>query len=166
MDTTASRFTLRKNAKRAAEAMIRKGTAPAIDYANAEGLIIIQTVWATTPDRRRGHRLTRFEDGADQPALIRGRAIRIASRPVPVACLGRGCHTRWRSVGGFCRNPLPLSMQQAGSNNPHLPRRIRECRRGNRCGAPDLVIDGSSVRSIAISNILVCVLLSPAIMSR
>ena len=32
MDTTASSFTLRKNAKRAAEAMIRKGTAPAIDY--------------------------------------------------------------------------------------------------------------------------------------
>jgi hypothetical protein len=32
MDTTTSSFTLRKNAKRAAEAMIRKGTAPAIDY--------------------------------------------------------------------------------------------------------------------------------------
>ena len=32
MDTTASSFTLRKNAKRAAEAMIRKGTALAVDY--------------------------------------------------------------------------------------------------------------------------------------
>src|SRR5438105_8047255 len=32
MDTTASSFTLRKNAKRAAEAMIRKGTAPAVEY--------------------------------------------------------------------------------------------------------------------------------------
>jgi hypothetical protein len=32
MDTTASSFTLQKNAKRAAEAMIRKGTAPAADY--------------------------------------------------------------------------------------------------------------------------------------
>ena len=32
MGSTASSFTLRKNAKRAAEAMIRKGTAPAIDY--------------------------------------------------------------------------------------------------------------------------------------
>jgi hypothetical protein len=29
-----------------------------IDIINAEGLVIIQTVWATTPDRRRGHRLT------------------------------------------------------------------------------------------------------------
>jgi hypothetical protein len=32
MNSTASSFTLRKNAKRAAEAMIRKGTAPAVDY--------------------------------------------------------------------------------------------------------------------------------------
>ena len=32
MDTTASSFTLRKNAKRAAEAMIRKGAAPAVEY--------------------------------------------------------------------------------------------------------------------------------------
>src|ERR1700730_11527015 len=32
MDTTASSFTLRKNAKRAAEAMIRKGISPAVDY--------------------------------------------------------------------------------------------------------------------------------------
>ena len=32
MDTTASSFTLRKNAKRAAQAMIRKGTAPTVDY--------------------------------------------------------------------------------------------------------------------------------------
>src|SRR3984893_9656082 len=32
MHTIACPFTLRKNAKRAAEAMIRKGTAPAVDY--------------------------------------------------------------------------------------------------------------------------------------
>ena len=41
-----------------------------IDIINAEGLIIIQTVWATTPDRRRGHRLTRVEDVTDQTALM------------------------------------------------------------------------------------------------
>ena len=41
-----------------------------IDIINAEGLIIIQTVWATTPDRRRGHRLTRIENVADQTALM------------------------------------------------------------------------------------------------
>ena len=33
-----------------------------IDIINADGLIIIQRVWATTPDRRRGHRLTRRFD--------------------------------------------------------------------------------------------------------
>ena len=32
MDTTTSSFTLRKNAKRSAKAMIRNGTAPAVDY--------------------------------------------------------------------------------------------------------------------------------------
>ncbi len=32
-----------------------------IDIINAEGLIIIQTVWATTPDRRRGYRLQKSE---------------------------------------------------------------------------------------------------------
>ena len=41
-----------------------------IDIIDAEGLVIIQTVWATTPDRGRGHRLTRFEDVADQATLI------------------------------------------------------------------------------------------------
>ena len=41
-----------------------------IDIINAEGLIIIQTVWTTTPDRRRGHRLTRVEDVTDQTALM------------------------------------------------------------------------------------------------
>jgi hypothetical protein len=32
-----------------------------IDIINAEGHLIVQTVWATTPDRRAGHRLTRVE---------------------------------------------------------------------------------------------------------
>ena len=41
-----------------------------VEIINAEGLIIIQTVWATTPDRRRGHRLTRIENVADQTALM------------------------------------------------------------------------------------------------
>jgi hypothetical protein len=37
MDTTASSFALRKNAKRAAEAMIRKGIAPGSRSAAAAG---------------------------------------------------------------------------------------------------------------------------------
>ena len=55
MDTTVSSFTLRKNAKRAAEAMIRKGTAPAIDYGikpSANGRFEI--VWKTA-EGRTGH---------------------------------------------------------------------------------------------------------------
>jgi hypothetical protein len=36
-----------------------------VDVANRDGLIIVQTVWATTSDRRGGHRLTRLEDVAD-----------------------------------------------------------------------------------------------------
>src|ERR1700719_4131613 len=46
MDITASSFTLRKNAKRAAEAMIRKGTAPAADYdINPSGDGRFEIVW-------------------------------------------------------------------------------------------------------------------------
>jgi hypothetical protein len=51
MDSTASSFTLRKNAKRAAEAMIRKGTAPAVDYgikSNNDGRFEIVWKSATT----------------------------------------------------------------------------------------------------------------------
>jgi len=40
MDITGSSFTLRKNAKRAAEAMISKGTAPAVDYGIKPGAIV------------------------------------------------------------------------------------------------------------------------------
>jgi hypothetical protein len=53
-----------------------------IEIINAEGLIMIQTVWATTPDRRRGHRLTRFESVADQAALIQ-RLAELTPAPWP-----------------------------------------------------------------------------------
>ena len=52
-----------------------------IDIINAEGLIIIQTVWATTSDRRRGRRLTRFEHVTDQATLIQ----RLAELTAPYA---------------------------------------------------------------------------------
>jgi hypothetical protein len=50
MDTTASSFTARKNAKRAAEKMIANGTAPAADYGispREDGRFEI--VWKTAP---------------------------------------------------------------------------------------------------------------------
>jgi hypothetical protein len=40
-----------------------------IDIIDAEGSIIVQTVWSTTPDRRAGPRLTRFEKFATLPVL-------------------------------------------------------------------------------------------------
>ena len=50
MDTTTSRFTLRKNAKRAAEAMIRKGTGPAISHWPVSSSVYpIQLSQATKP---------------------------------------------------------------------------------------------------------------------
>src|ERR1700745_3903876 len=50
MDTTASSFTARKNAKRAAEKMIANGKAPAVDYGikpSDDGRFEI--VWKTAP---------------------------------------------------------------------------------------------------------------------
>ena len=52
MDTTASRFTLRKNAERAARTMIRKGTAPAVDYgikSSDDGFEIVWKIAKTAP---------------------------------------------------------------------------------------------------------------------
>ena len=50
MDTTASSFTARKNAKRAAEKMIADGKAPAVDYGirpRDDGRF--EVVWKTVP---------------------------------------------------------------------------------------------------------------------
>ena len=40
-----------------------------IDIINAHGVVIVQTIWATTADRRAGHRLTRSETVASHSAL-------------------------------------------------------------------------------------------------
>jgi hypothetical protein len=47
MHTIACSFTLRKNAKRAAETMIRKGTASAVDYAVEPSDDGFKIVWKT-----------------------------------------------------------------------------------------------------------------------
>jgi hypothetical protein len=64
------------------------GDTPPHDIINADGLIMIQTVWATMPDRRRGHRLTRVDRrNRTNPSLRdsslldhRGRSYRSANR--------------------------------------------------------------------------------------
>src|ERR1700720_1648499 len=71
MDTTASSFTLRKNAKRAAEAMIRNGTAPAVDYdINPSGNGRFEIVWKTVKAAPTSDEVETeiAEASADQPA--------------------------------------------------------------------------------------------------
>src|SRR5258706_3494449 len=71
MNTTASSFTLRKNAKRAAEAMIRNGTAPAVDYdINPSGNGRFEIVWKTVKAAPTSDEVETeiAEASADQPA--------------------------------------------------------------------------------------------------
>src|SRR5207302_1882664 len=71
MDTTASSFTLRKNAKRAAEAMIRKGTAPTIDYGiehSVNGRFEIVWKTAKAAPAIHGVEIQLAEASADEPA--------------------------------------------------------------------------------------------------
>src|SRR5205085_10497285 len=83
MDTTASSFTLRKNAKRAAEGMIRKGTAPAVDYGikpRDDGQFeIVWKIAETAPPKDE----VETEASADQPAAAL--PTEEASQPAPVA---------------------------------------------------------------------------------
>ena len=86
MDTTASSFTLRKNAKRAAEAMIRKGTAPAIDYGikpSDNGRFEIVWKSAETAPTTDDAETEITEGSADQPAPAS--PTEAASQPAPAA---------------------------------------------------------------------------------
>src|SRR5207237_1057536 len=82
MDTTASSFTLRKNAKRAAEAMIRKGTAPAVDYGitlSDDGRFEIVWKIAKTAPATDEVEIEIAEASADQP--VAASATEAASQP-------------------------------------------------------------------------------------
>src|SRR5438270_1523038 len=73
MDTTVSSFTLRKNAKRAAEAMIRKGTAPTIDYGielSVNGRFEIVWKTAKAAPAIHGVEIQLAEASADEPAAV------------------------------------------------------------------------------------------------
>src|SRR5271156_4458772 len=86
MDTTASSFTLRKNARRAADAMIRKGTAPAIDYvikSSDNGRFEIVWETAKTAPTTDGVETEIAEASADQPAAAL--PTEAASQPAPAA---------------------------------------------------------------------------------
>jgi hypothetical protein len=82
---TASSFTLRKNAKRAAEAMIRKGTAPAIDYAikpSDDGRFEIVWKGGNTTPTTDSVETEIVEASGDQPAAS---AAEKAPQPAPAA---------------------------------------------------------------------------------
>src|SRR5437763_2796956 len=84
MDTTASSFTLRKNAKRAAEAMIRKGTAPTIDYGiepSANGRFEIVWKTAKAAPAIHGVEIQLAEASADQP--VAASPTEAAPQPAP-----------------------------------------------------------------------------------
>jgi hypothetical protein len=86
MDTTASSFTLRKNAKRAAEAMIRKGTAPSVDYGikpSDDGRFEIVWKNATTAPTANEIETEIAEASVDQPAAAS--PTEDASQPTPSA---------------------------------------------------------------------------------
>jgi hypothetical protein len=86
MDTTAPSFTLHKNSKRAAEAMIRKGTAPAVDYGikpSADGRFEIVWKSAKTAPTTDEVETEIAEAAADQPAAAS--PTEAASQPAPAA---------------------------------------------------------------------------------
>ena len=85
MDTTASRFTLRKNAERAARAMIRKGTASAVDYgikSSDDGFEIVWKIAKTAPTTDEIETEI-AEASAEQPAAAS--LAEAASQPAPAA---------------------------------------------------------------------------------
>ena len=86
MDSTVSSFTLRKNAKRAAEAMIRKGTAPAVDYGikpSDDGRFEIDWNTAKTAPTTDEVGTEIADASADQPAAAL--PTEAASQPAPAA---------------------------------------------------------------------------------
>src|SRR3984893_6414516 len=86
MDTTASSFTLRKNAKRAAEAIIRKGIAPAVDYGiklSDDGRFEIVWKIATSAPTTDEVETEIAEASADQSAAAL--PTEAASQPAPAA---------------------------------------------------------------------------------
>ena len=85
MDATASRFTLRKNAERAARAMIRKGTAPAVDYgikSSDDGFEIVWKIAKTAPTTDEVETEI-AEASAERPAATS--LAEAASQPAPSA---------------------------------------------------------------------------------
>jgi hypothetical protein len=118
MDTTASSFTLRKNAKRAAGAMIRKGTARAIDYAikpSDDGRFEIVWKAANTTPTTGKVETEIVEASADQPAASAGEK---APQPAPGAT----------EPAAALSEPAPPAAGQPGRAEATAPRKAPRSR--------------------------------------
>ena len=114
MDTTASSFTLRKNAKRAAEAMIRKGIAPAVDYGiklSDDGRFEIVWKIATSAPTTDEVETEIAEASADQPAAAL--PTEAASQPAPAAT--ESATTDACAAAGASGHPARCGIEQAGA---------------------------------------------------
>jgi hypothetical protein len=128
MDTTASSFTLRKNAKRAAEAMIRKGTAPAVDYdINPSGNGRFEIVWKTVKAAPTSDEVETeiAEASADQPAAAS--PTEAASQPAPAATepATTDAAPQPTSEAEAASQPAPVATEAAPALSSKLPRFCR-----------------------------------------
>ena len=130
MDTTASRFTLRKNAERAARTMIRKGTAPAVDYgikSSDDGFEIVWKIANTAPTTDEVETEI-AEASADQPAAAS--LAEAGSQPAPAA-------TKLATTAPH-RGPRQRLRRDQSRASSHRPRRgiERACAETNGHTAP------------------------------
>src|SRR5271155_2650428 len=127
MDTTASSFTLRKNAKRSAEAMIRKGTAPAGDYVikpSDNGRFEIVWKIAKTAPTTDEVETEIAEASADQPAAAS--PTEAAPQPAPAATEAA---PQPASEAEAASQPAPLPAEPAPASSEPAP---NEWPRGTR----------------------------------
>jgi hypothetical protein len=125
MDSTASSFTLRKNAKRAAEAMIRKGTAPAVDYGiEPSDYGRFEIVWkiakaAPTTDEVETEIAVA---SADQP--VAGSSTEAASQPAPAATEPATTETAPQRASELevASQPAPVATERAPALSEPAPK--------------------------------------------
>jgi hypothetical protein len=124
MDTTASSFTLRKNAKRAAEAMIRSGTAPAVDYGiEPSANWRFEIVWKTAKTAPTADEVETeiAETSADQPAA--GSPTEAAPQPAPATTEPETTDAapQRASEAGAASQPAPVATEPAPALSEPAP---------------------------------------------
>jgi hypothetical protein len=124
MNTTASSFTLRKNAKRAAEEMIRKGAGRAVDYGiepSANGRFEIVWKTANTAPTTDEVEIEIAEASADQPAAAS--PTEAAPQPAPAATepATTDAAPRPASEAEAASQPAPVTTEPAPALSEPVP---------------------------------------------